>query len=114
METKAQCIFCKIIAKEIPANIVFEDESLLVIKDISPQAPVHLLMLPKKHINNITQFEDAHALGKLMQTAQLVIDKTEISKGFRLVVNTGNNGGQTVDHIHVHVLAGRAMQWPPG
>ena len=112
------CIFCKIAAGEIPSQLVYEDQSVVAFKDLSPKAPVHVLIVPKKHIQSIAQFqaEDkelaAHIFVDVVPklAAQLGI----ADKGFRIVVNTGDDGGQTVHHLHVHLLGGRKMTWPPG
>jgi histidine triad (HIT) family protein len=109
------CIFCKIAAGEIPAKPVASGDDFVAIADINPQAPHHLLVLPRKHIANVTEFEDATELGRMFQAASEVAKQMKLTgNGFRLVVNTGSDGGQTVDHFHIHVLAGRPMGWPPG
>lgn len=114
MGQDSNCIFCKVIAKEIPAKIVLEDKDYVVIRDINPQAPTHVLIVPVQHVRNIAEFEDATALGKLFQVAKTIAQEEKLSNGFRVVVNTGDHGGQTVDHLHIHVLGGRSMGWPPG
>jgi histidine triad (HIT) family protein len=117
MGGSVMCIFCKIIDKKIPAKIVFEDEHLLAFHDINPVAPVHVLIIPKKHIPGLgeTTPADAELLGKLLSAAQRVAEETGIlQSGFRTVINHSVHGGQTVFHLHVHVLGGRAMAWPPG
>lgn len=113
----SDCIFCKIASKDIPADIVFEDEHLVVFKDVKPVAPVHLLLIPKKHFSSPLDLgkEDVETAGRLMLTAARVArDMGLAEKGFRVVCNCGRDGGQTVGHIHYHLLAGRALQWPPG
>ncbi len=112
-ERDSNCIFCKIIAKKIPATTVSESADYIAIRDISPQAPTHILVIPNKHVTDIRAFEASDALGKLFQAAA-GIAKQEQLESFRLVVNTGADAGQTVFHLHIHVLGGRAMQWPPG
>ena len=110
-------IFQKIINKEIPANIVFEDDDVLAFHDIQPQAPIHILIIPKKPIVNVAtaQQEDCMVLGKLMLTAAYIAKELGISeKGYRLVTNINNDGGQSVYHLHVHLLGGRQLRWPPG
>ena len=109
-------IFGKIIRKEIPADIIYEDDLALAFKDISPQAPVHILVIPKKPIPTISdaQPEDKDLLGHLLLTARNVAEEAGLGNGYRLVVNSGVDGGQTVYHLHVHILGGRAMKWPPG
>ena len=111
------CLFCKIIKKEIPAKIVYEDDTVLAFEDINPQAPVHILIIPKKHISTSLEVtEDDHALiGKLFQTANsLARERGVAEQGFRTVINCNRDAGQTVFHIHLHLLAGRPMSWPPG
>lgn len=109
------CVFCEIVAGRIPSDKVYEDEQCVVFHDISPAAPVHLLVVPKKHIESLMQAEDAACLGHLLIVArQQAVAKGISETGFRVVVNTGEQGGQTVPHLHVHVLGGRNMQWPPG
>jgi len=109
-------LFEKIISREIPARIEKEDAHCIVIHDIDPQAPVHLLVIPKKRIPRIAEAasEDGLLLGHLLLTAAEVAKKTGLAEGFRIVINNGDDGGESVPHLHVHVLGGRAMQWPPG
>ena len=110
-------IFGKIIRKEIPAKIVYEDDSCLAFHDVSPQAPVHVLVIPKKPIVSLEQLEDEDAplLGHLWLTIQKVARQLELAdSGYRVVVNCGRDGGQSVDHLHFHILGGRALKWPPG
>ena len=111
-------IFSKIINKEIPADIVFESENVLALKDIKPQAPVHILIIPKIEIPKITDIkgkEHATLLGEMFDAANKLAKELGIDKnGFRLVFNCGNDGGQEVYHIHMHLLGGRHMHWPPG
>lgn len=111
------CLFCNIANGNVPANVVFENETLLAFHDIYPKAPHHLLIVPKRHIASINAVEaqDAALLGEMIVTAKMLaiaegVDKT----GYRLVFNTNADGGQTVSHIHLHLLAGRQMTWPPG
>lgn len=109
-------IFGKIIRKEIPADIVHEDDLCLAFKDLNPQAPVHVLVIPKKPISAISKAEngDKELLGHLMLTAAKVAKDLKLDDGYRIVVNDGSNGGQEVFHIHLHVLGGRQLVWPPG
>lgn len=110
-------IFTKIINKEIPANIVYEDDEVLAFRDISPQAPEHILVIPKKEIPTVNDIEEADAalVGKLFLTAKKIAkDLGFDEKGYRLVMNCNEDGGQTVNHIHMHILAGRQLSWPPG
>ncbi len=108
------CIFCKIIDRQIPSNIVSEDETSMAIRDVNPQAPTHILILPKNHIANITLAKDAETLGSLFMKVKDIARSENLEKGFRTVINTGDDGGQTVDHLHIHVIGGRQLHWPPG
>ncbi|MDR1277155.1 MAG: histidine triad nucleotide-binding protein [Treponema sp.] len=111
------CIFCKIIAGEIPCKKIYEDDRMLAFHDIKPQAPVHFLVIPKKHIRNIMEIDPAGSglLGELLYKAQeLAAEQGCAERGARFVINCKSDGGQTVDHLHVHVLGGRFMRWPPG
>jgi histidine triad (HIT) family protein len=109
-------LFEQIIAREIPAKIEHEDEDCIVIHDIDPQAPVHVLVIPKKPIPRIGQAEteDQSLLGHLLLTAAQVAKKLDLAAGYRVVINNGKGGGEAVPHLHVHVLGGRQMNWPPG
>ena len=111
-------IFSKIINKEIPAEIVFESENILAFKDINPQAPVHILIIPKTEIPKVTDLngkEHASLLGEMIDAANKLANENGIDEsGFRLVLNCGDNGGQEVYHLHLHLLGGRQMKWPPG
>lgn len=109
-------IFGKIIRKEIPADIVYEDDLSLAFKDVNPQAPTHILVIPKKPIPKLelATNEDQSLLGHLLLTAKKVAAQAGLNNGFRLVINNGNDGGQTVDHLHLHILGDRPMKWPPG
>ncbi|HXG30034.1 MAG TPA: histidine triad nucleotide-binding protein [Thermodesulfobacteriota bacterium] len=111
------CVFCKIVSKESPASIVYEDDISIAFKDINPQAPIHILVIPKRHIRTIaeTTEEDKPLLGHLIHVARKIAEQLNISKkGFRLVANCGLESGQSVWHIHLHLLGGRKMKWPPG
>ena len=109
-------IFQKIINKEIPARIHYEDDLCIAFDDVNPQAPVHILLIPKKEITSHREIEaeDQSLMGHLLLKAKEIALKAGLEKGWRLVVNTGADGGQTVFHIHIHILGGRAMKWPPG
>ena len=113
-----ETIFSKIIRKEIPADIVFESDTILAFKDINPQAPVHIIIIPKEPISYTTEIDGkkhASLLGELFDTANKIAKEQGIDKnGFRLVINCGKNGGQEVPHLHMHLLGGRKMKWPPG
>jgi len=111
------CLFCRIAAKAVPASMVFEDEKAVAFEDINPQAPVHVLVVPKKHISTVLDIgeEDRELVGHLYRIASDIARERQIDqKGFRLVMNCNRDAGQTVFHIHLHVLGGRVMQWPPG
>jgi len=111
------CIFCKIANKEIPTRVVLEDDDWIAFHDTNPQAPTHVLVIPKKHVVGLKEAspEDEALLGKLLLGAQRVAEATGILQtGFRTIINSGANAGQTVFHLHVHVLGGRPMAWPPG
>ena len=113
----SDCLFCKFIRKEIPTRVVFEDDSCLAFEDINPKAPVHVLIIPKKHIGSINDMasEDQVALGQLAFVAQRIAQAKKIDQsGYRAVINTGPDAGQSVFHIHLHLLGGRPMAWPPG
>lgn len=109
-------IFKRIIDKEIPAQIVHEDELCLAFHDVAPQAPTHVLVIPKKELPNLAAAsgEDQALLGHLLLTAKKVAEQLGLTNGYRTVINCGRDGGQSVDHLHVHVLGGRALHWPPG
>jgi histidine triad (HIT) family protein len=110
------CLFCNIVEKKVPADVVYEDDHCLAFRDIRPVAPTHVLVIPKKHVAAIHDVEAAHVepLGNLLLAARKVAEKEGLVKdGFRLVVNDGDAAGQTVHHIHVHVLGGKSMGWPP-
>ena len=109
-------LFQKIIDREIPARIVYEDDDCLAFHDVHPQAPVHVLIIPKQPIPSLAQVgpEDEKLLGHLLVTAHLLADQLGLANGYRTVINTGTDGGQTVYHLHVHVLGGRSLAWPPG
>lgn len=114
--TQTNCIFCRIAAGEIPSKQAYRDEGVLAIEDVNPQAPVHLLVMPLEHHANLGALVDAADDGVLVRLMGVAakLGRERGGDGFRLVVNTGPDGGQTVDHLHVHVLAGRRMTWPPG
>jgi histidine triad (HIT) family protein len=113
----SNCVFCRIIKGEIPSKKIFEDEEILAFHDVAPQSPVHFLVIPKKHIPNIMELGDGDAalLGRVLDKArQLAAEQGCAEKGARFVINCKSDGGQTVDHLHVHVLGGRPLAWPPG
>ncbi len=112
----SDCLFCKIVAGQIPAEKLYEDDDVIAFKDIAPQAPVHFLVIPKKHIVDPAGVEacDEQLIGKLMRVGAQVANEQGVGDGFRVVFNNGAKAGQTVFHIHMHILGGRSMQWPPG
>jgi histidine triad (HIT) family protein len=116
-ETNMDCLFCKIIKKEIPAKTVYEDDNVLAFEDINPQAPVHVLVIPKKHISTSLDIkdEDNELIGQMVQAANNIAKERGIAeRGFRTVMNCNKEAGQTVFHIHLHLFGGRAMNWPRG
>ena len=112
----AKTIFKRIIDREIPAEIVYEDADVLAFKDVNPQAPVHLLVIPKKEIASLADAGDADAplLGQLLLTVRNLARQMGLEKGYRVVMNTGEDGGQTVPHLHIHLMGKRPLHWPPG
>ena len=111
----SDCPFCRIVSREIPATVVAEDDHTLAFRDIGPQAPTHILVIPKAHVASLDQVRDADTIGRLMLKAAEVARQEGIAgAGYRTVVNTNADGGQTVHHLHVHVLGGRRLTWPPG
>jgi histidine triad (HIT) family protein len=110
------CIFCKVIDGSIPSKAVYEDELCYAFADLHPQAPVHVLVAPREHIASLDETDQADAalLGHLLWAVTEVAREKGLAKGYRVVVNTGSDGGQTVDHLHVHLLGGRPFTWPPG
>ena len=108
------CIFCKIVKKELPTKIIFENEDFIAFNDIKPVSPTHILVIPKVHVKNLWETNDKELLGKLLLTTKEIAKQEKLTDGFRTVINTGDNGGQTVYHLHVHVLGGRFHKWPPG
>ena len=111
----SSCIFCKIAAGEIPAEVVKRGEGMLAFRDLNPQAPSHVLVIPTTHVGTLNDAKDSALLGKLMTFARDVAQDAGIAtRGYRVVVNTNPDGGQTVFHLHLHVFGGRPMEWPPG
>jgi histidine triad (HIT) family protein len=113
---EAKTIFKRILDKEIPADVVYEDDRCLAFRDINPQAPTHVLIIPKIEIPSLADARetDVPLLGHLLIVAQKLASKLGLANGYRAVINSGRDGGQTVDHLHVHLLGGRPMKWPPG
>ena len=116
MDAATSCIFCRIVRGQIPATRLYEDDQSLAFADLAPQAPVHLLVIPKDHLVSLAHVAraDAPLLGHLLAIAADLALQQGLAEGFRTVINSGASGGQTVDHLHVHLLGGRPMHWPPG
>ena len=112
----ADCLFCKIVVGTIPVTRLYEDDRSIAFADINPQAPTHVLIIPKQHVGSLAQAvaEDTPLLGHLMSVATDLARTHNLAKGYRIVINTGDDGGQTVHHLHLHLLGGRHMHWPPG
>jgi histidine triad (HIT) family protein len=110
------CLFCKIVNGSIPTTAVYQDELCYAFADIHPQAPVHVLVVPREHVNSLADagLNDLPLLGHLLWAAAQIAETKGLAKGYRVVVNTGEDGGQTVDHLHLHMLGGRSLTWPPG
>ncbi|MBI3829791.1 MAG: histidine triad nucleotide-binding protein [Planctomycetes bacterium] len=112
-----ECVFCKIGSRELQAMVVYEDPDFIAFRDINPMAPVHVLIIPKLHYESLAEFtaKDATLLGRMLLAATHIARQERIAEsGYRLVINTGAHGGQAVSHVHMHLLGGRALQWPPG
>jgi histidine triad (HIT) family protein len=110
------CLFCKIVEGEIPSTAVYQDDIAYAFADIHPQAPVHVLIVPREHIGSLADTDEKSraVLGQLLSAAAAIARTKGLAKGYRVVVNTGDDGGQTVDHLHLHLLGGRHLTWPPG
>ena len=111
------CIFCKIVAKQVPTQLVYQDENVTAFRDMDPQAPVHVLLVPNQHVANTEALEAEHdaAVGRLVRTARTVARQEGVAEsGYRLVFNTGRDAHNSVPHLHVHLLGGRDLRWPPG
>ena len=109
------CLFCRIVRKEIPAKLVAEDEHCVAFRDINPQAPVHVLVIPREHVPSLNQATDAAMIGRLsLMAADIARSEGVAESGYRTVINTNAGAGQTVFHVHLHLLGGRPMHWPPG
>lgn len=117
MAVMPECVFCKIGSRELQAMVVYEDPDLIAFRDINPMAPLHVLIMPKTHYDALSEFtaQEAALLGRMMLAGHHIARQERIAdRGYRLVLNTGADGGQSVGHVHVHLLGGRALQWPPG
>ena len=111
----SDCLFCKMANGDIRPDVVFENEEILAFRDINPQAPFHVLLIPKRHLSNLNALQDAQLGGRLLQTAARIAAAAGYAEsGYRTVINCNDDGGQTVHHLHLHLLAGRALHWPPG
>ncbi len=110
------CIFCKIAARQAKADIIYEDEETVAFRDLNPQAPTHILVIPKKHIDSLSACgeQDIELLGRIQAASAKIAEKLKISDAFRLVTNNGAKAGQSVKHLHYHLMAGRRFMWPPG
>lgn len=110
------CLFCRIINRQAPARIVHEDDSVVAFEDVNPQSPVHLLVVPRKHLTSLAEAtpEDESLLGHLLRVAAALARQRNLDKGYRIVINNGAWAGQSVYHLHIHVLGGRVFHWPPG
>jgi histidine triad (HIT) family protein len=110
-----KCLFCSIVSGKIPADIVAERDDAIVFRDISPKAPSHMLVIPRRHVDSLDEVDDPTELGELLRlAAEVARDEGLADSGYRIVINTKEDGGQTVRHLHLHVLGGRQMTWPPG
>jgi len=109
------CLFCRIVRREIPATLVFEDEHVVAFRDINPQAPVHVVIIPREHVASLNDATDAALIGRLsLAAAQIALAEGVGQSGYRTVINTNRDAGQTVFHVHLHLLGGRHLAWPPG
>jgi histidine triad (HIT) family protein len=110
------CVFCRIVHGQAPARIVYQDEDVTAFHDLNPQAPVHILIIPNRHISGVAQVEpqDTAMLGKLFAVARQLAEQEDVVSGYRLVINNGPRAGQSVFHLHMHMLGGRRLRWPPG
>jgi len=114
---REDCVFCEIVDKKMADEMIYEDDDLVAFHDINPQAPSHILIVPRKHIPNLSgvEEEDTHLLGKMISVARNIAKENQFGeKGFRIALNEGKDGGQTIFHLHMHLLSGRRLMWPPG
>lgn len=112
----SDCLFCKIANGHIPTDFIYEDDEILVFKDINPQAPIHFLLIPRQHIESAADInkDNSYLVGKIFEVSNKIAKENKLDSGYRIVNNCREDGGQTVDHIHFHLMAGRQMLWPPG
>ena len=108
------CLFCQINAGSIPATVVGENEGALAFRDINPHAPTHVLVIPRRHVSSLNEVDDPSIMGDIVELSRMVASREGLTKGWRWVANVGSDGGQTVHHLHFHLLGGRPMGWPPG
>src|SRR5216117_541703 len=109
------CLFCRIVRREIPATLVFEDEHVMAFRDINPQAPVHVVIVPREHVASLNEVTDVALVGRLsLAAAKIALAESVADSGYRTVINTNRDAGQTVFHVHLHLLGGRHLSWPPG
>jgi histidine triad (HIT) family protein len=113
MNSSKECIFCKIVSREISTTITYEDDAIIAFSDLNPQAPTHILVIPKQHFASILELHDSKISTKLFEAIRKIMQEKDI-ENFRTVINTGEQAGQTVFHLHIHLLAGRNFSWPPG
>ena len=114
MTNRAECVFCRIADGTIPSTKVYENADFIAFRDVNPVAPTHILVIPRQHISNISEATDPLLTGRLIHTATQVAASEKLINGYRWAINNGEDGGQTVRHLHLHLLAGRPMTWPPG
>jgi len=116
MAASPACLFCRIASHELPASVLLDEPDLLAFKDINPQAPTHVVLIPRAHIDRVSNATPAHTalLGQLILAANRLARQLQLADGYRLVINCGAQAGQSVDHLHLHLLGGRPMRWPPG
>lgn len=116
MKSAAECVFCRIVERRLPADIVAEEQDVVAIKDLHPQAPTHLLLIPRAHVPTLADVTDEHTtlIGHMVQLATRLATRLQLEAGYRLVINCGAAAGQSVWHLHIHLLGGRALAWPPG
>ncbi|MDE0231211.1 MAG: histidine triad nucleotide-binding protein [bacterium] len=110
----SECLFCKIAGRSIPADVVAETDNALAFRDINPQAPTHVLVIPRQHVESLEEVDDPQMMGELVTLSRMIASREGLENGWRWVTNVGSDGGQSVFHLHFHLLGGRRMTWPPG